>query len=67
MFDKRLGQEGVTRAPRTPTESRVWQRIGDAEISRSHDRVEVRHGDQTLALALGDARILAAALLQLTR
>ncbi len=59
---------GVARRRATSSlESRGAQKIGDAELSRSHDRVELRDGDQTLVLALGDARILAAALPQLTR
>jgi len=46
-------------------------KVGVAELTRSRDRVELRHGERSielaLALELDEARVLAAALLQLTR
>jgi len=68
-FEKRA-EERLARFRREdtlPIVTRTSMRVGVAELTRSRDRVELRHGERTIELELDEARVLAEALLQLTR
>lgn len=68
-FEKRAAERlaRFRREDTVPIQSKTSVKVGAAEISRTKDRVEVRYGDRSIELELDEARVLAAALLQLTR